>query len=89
MRGDSSHRSRPLFKQSEQLPHNLEVIESAKSLWGMENKKGGNDAPSKDDLKPFCKNQTLPSCPQKGIHTIHTLSVRATCSVHPATATTP
>jgi len=71
---------------------NLEAVQSAKTLWGLDNKKGDNDTPTEDDLKPHLKDNTFPSCPKGGTYTINALGVRATCSVHPATAapgTTP
>ncbi len=66
---------------------NVEAIESAKSLWGLENKKGDNDVPSEDDLKPLLKNGTFPACPAGGTYTINAMATRATCSIHPATGT--
>jgi prepilin-type N-terminal cleavage/methylation domain-containing protein len=66
---------------------NIEAVESAKSLWGLENKKGDNDVPSEDDLKPLLKNNAFPTCPTGGTYTINALSVHATCSVHAAAST--
>ena len=66
---------------------NMEAIDSAKSLWGLENKKGDNDAPTEDDLKPRLKDKTFPSCPKGGTDAVNALSMHAACSVHPASAT--
>ena len=67
---------------------NIEAIEGAKQMWQLENKKGDNDVASEDDLKPILKNQTFPTCPSGGQYSINANSTRATCSVHPAGATT-
>ena len=66
---------------------NMEAIDSAKSLWGLENKKGDNDVASEDDLKPLLKNNTFPACPKGGTYTINAQGTRATCSIHAASAT--
>ncbi len=65
---------------------NIEAIEQAKQMWSLENKKGDNDAAGEDDLKVHLKNGVFPTCPSGGTYTVNANNVRATCSVHGATA---
>jgi len=73
--------------QKQTCAMNVQAIENAKQIWQLENKKGDNDVASEDDLKPILKNQTYPICPSGGTYTINADSSHATCSVHPAVAT--
>jgi prepilin-type N-terminal cleavage/methylation domain-containing protein len=66
---------------------NIEAIEGAKQIWMLEARKGDNDVATEDDLKPILKGNVFPTCPAGGTYTINANDVRATCSVHAATAT--
>ena len=65
------------------IVNNIRVIENAKDLWALENKKGTGDAPGPTDIAPYLKNNTFPP----------TLVVGETYNINPvgtpATATTP
>ena len=61
---------------------NLKQIESAKTVWGQENRKGNSDIPADTDL--FGSSNYLrqkPLCPGDGIYTLQQLDTKATCSL--------
>ncbi|HEU0009664.1 MAG TPA: prepilin-type N-terminal cleavage/methylation domain-containing protein [Verrucomicrobiae bacterium] len=62
--------------------NNLRVIEGAKSIWALENKKGDADVPTDADLfGPNSQIAKKPDCPGNGTYTIGAVSEKPTCSV--------
>jgi len=62
--------------------NNLRVLEGAKSIWALENKKGDADVPTDADL--FGANSQItkkPECPGNGTYTIGAVSEKPTCSI--------
>jgi prepilin-type N-terminal cleavage/methylation domain-containing protein len=63
---------------------NLRLLEGAKTSWALDKNKGGNVAPSQDDLKPYIKlnaDGNIPGCPAGGTYTIGGLEETPTCSL--------
>jgi prepilin-type N-terminal cleavage/methylation domain-containing protein len=42
------------------IVNNIRIIENAKDLWALENKKGTGDTPGPTDIAPYMKNNTFP-----------------------------
>jgi hypothetical protein len=61
--------------------NNLRQIGAAKNEWALENGKKPGDVPTEQDLKPYFKNGTFPTCLAGGIYTIGAISNAPTCSV--------
>jgi general secretion pathway protein G len=62
--------------------NNLRQIDGAKQQWALENKKTGNDTPTREDLLPYLPNHKFPVCPAGGTYTINPVSDPPECS-HP------
>jgi hypothetical protein len=60
---------------------NLRQIDGAKQQWALENKRLSADIPAISDIKPFLKNNVLPTCPANGNYILHAVSADPTCSV--------
>jgi uncharacterized phage infection (PIP) family protein YhgE len=63
--------------------NNLRLIDAAKQQWALENKKGANDTPTWDDLRPYIGHGPqgeLPECPDGGVYTIGAVGEKPTCS---------
>jgi len=61
---------------------NLKQIESAKTVWGQENRKGNSDIPVDTDL--FGSTNYLrskPACPGDGIYSLQQIDTKASCSL--------
>ena len=61
---------------------NLKQIESAKSVWGQENRKSNSDIPVDTDL--FGSSNYLrqkPQCPADGIYSLQQLDTKASCTM--------
>jgi len=61
---------------------NLKQIESAKSVWGQENRKSNSDIPVDSDL--FGSTSYLrqkPQCPADGVYNLQQLDTKASCSM--------
>ncbi len=64
--------------------NNLRLIDSSKQQWALEFRKGPNDTPTADDLRPYLGRGAkgyLPVCPDGGIYTFKTVGEAPTCSV--------
>ena len=61
---------------------NLDMIETAKQMWAVENKKSEKDVPSESDLKTYLKGGQLPACPKGGSYTLNAVDTEAACSLH-------
>jgi hypothetical protein len=61
--------------------NNLRMIDAAKNEWALESGKKPGDVPTEQDLKPYFKNGTFPTCPAGGTYTIGAISNAPTCSV--------
>jgi hypothetical protein len=65
--------------------NNLRLIDSAKQQWALEFKKGPNDTPTADDLRPYLGrgvNGEMPVCPEGGSYEFRTVGEKPACSVH-------
>ena len=64
---------------------NLHAIESAKEQWAMEQKKGGTDVPTTDDLVGQAVGdgyiKSFPTCPAGGTYNVQNVQTRPTCSI--------
>jgi hypothetical protein len=64
--------------------NNLRLIDSAKQQWALEFRKQSTDAPTMDDVRPYLgrgANGEVPSCPDGGVYTLHTVGELPTCSI--------
>lgn len=64
--------------------NNLRLIDSSKQQWALEFRKGPNDTPTADDLRPYLgrgPKGELPVCPDGGIYTFRTVGETPICSV--------
>jgi competence protein ComGC len=61
---------------------NQDMLDSAKELWSVENKKAETDTPRPDDVKVCLKDNQLPVCPAGGTYTLNAVNQRSKCSVH-------
>jgi len=61
---------------------NREMVDSAKELWAVENRKSDTDTPRPDDLKVYLKDNQMPVCPAGGVYTLNTVKAHAQCGVH-------
>jgi len=64
----------------------LMYVEALKQHWGMDHKKGTNDIPTWDDLRPYMTmnwghHQIVPPCPQGGTYTVGRLDEAPKCSI--------
>jgi len=66
--------------QMHQCQQNLQEIDKAKMLWGLEKRKRETDTPTPEDLREYLK-KGFPSCPGGGVYTINSLGHEPTCSV--------
>ena len=64
--------------------NNLRLIDSAKQQWALEFRKQSTDAPTMDDVRPYLgrgANGEVPSCPDGGVYTLHTVGELPTCGI--------
>ena len=61
--------------------NNLREIDSAKTSWATENRKGQGAVPTASDLAPYLKDGVLPKCLAGGDYTINAAGEKATCSI--------
>ena len=61
--------------------NNLRQINDAKLQWALDKNKGATDAPTTQDLLPYLKDGTFPTCPDGGTYTINAVGELPTCSV--------
>ncbi|MDB6067423.1 MAG: hypothetical protein JWR26_3631 [Pedosphaera sp.] len=61
--------------------NNLRQIDAAKQTWALENKKGAQDVPTMDDLKPFLNGAGALKCPAGGDYIIGAVDTQPRCSV--------
>lgn len=61
--------------------NNLRQIDAAKNEWALEGGKKPGDVPTEQDLKPYFKNGTFPTCPAGGTYTIGAIGNVPTCSI--------
>jgi prepilin-type N-terminal cleavage/methylation domain-containing protein len=78
--------------------NNLRIIDGAKQMWAMENKKSSSDTPTGADLKPYIGHTSggqLPTCPNDGTATFetsynpNTVDVQTVCIIGGANAQYP
>lgn len=61
--------------------NNLKQIEAAKQAWALDNKKGSQDVPTMNDLKPFLNAPGPLKCPVGGDYIIGAMDTQPRCSV--------
>ena len=74
-----------LLRHQNSCINNLRLIDSAKQQWALEFKKGANDVPTADDLRPYLgrgPQGELPTCPDGGTYTFGTVNDKPVCSVN-------
>lgn len=59
----------------------LRQLDGATQQWALENRKPGISVPTAQDLTPYLRGETLPTCPQGGIYTLHAANASPTCTV--------
>ena len=65
--------------QAKSCVASLWQIEGAKQRWAMENRKGPDDLPTREDLSGHVK--VWPECPSGGAYEINVVDTAATCSI--------
>lgn len=61
---------------------NLKQIESAKTVWAQENRKGNSDMPLDTDLFGMSNYlRSKPQCPGDGAYSLNQIDTRASCSL--------
>lgn len=60
----------------------LMILEGAKEMWALDNKKGLDDAVQVEELKPHLPPAWAPSCPDGGTYQFGTVRDEVRCSVH-------
>ena len=61
--------------------NNLRMIEGAKQMWTLENKKQATDTPTQTEIEAYLKDHQLPICTVGGTYTINPVGEDPTCSV--------
>lgn len=61
--------------------NNLRQIDGAKQQWALEQQKTAEAIPTAQDLAPYFRNGTLPTCPASGIYQINAVNTQPACSV--------
>ncbi len=68
--------------QKNQCKANMQIVESAKNAWVADHP-GQSMATDGSSLKPYLRNQTLPTCPNSsGKYTYGDATTACTCSIH-------
>ena len=61
---------------------NLRTIDGAKATWALEQRKGGTDVPTDNDLfGPTLYIKEKPNCPANGTYSINAVDQKPTCTV--------
>ena len=60
--------------------NNLRILNGAKDQWALEAQKANNTAVSAEDILPYLKNNSIPTCPQGGVYTLNVVGVMPTCN---------
>lgn len=61
--------------------NNLRQINDAKLQWALDKNKSATDVPTAQDLLPYLKDGTFPTCPDGGTYAINAVGELPTCSV--------
>ena len=61
--------------------NNLRQIDGAKQQWALENKQPAEAVPLAQQIAPYFKGQTVPSCPSGGVYTLGNLETTPICSI--------
>lgn len=70
------------YTQTQACIANLSKIDSAKHIWGVENKKSTTDVPEDSDLFGAVQYiKVKPECPASGTYTLQEIGVHPTCDV--------
>lgn len=68
--------------QANSCANNMRMLDGAKFSWSMENKKGADDLPTRDELAGTDKYmKTWPICPAGGTYSLRPVRNRPTCSI--------
>ena len=59
-----------------------DLIDSAKQLWALEQRKTEKDTPAVRDLRSYLKNGQFPDCPDHGSYSINAVDQPCTCTAH-------
>ncbi len=60
---------------------NLKMIDGGVQQWALENKKTSTDLPTASEVAFYLKGNQLPTCPEHGVYTLHTVSENPTCTI--------
>jgi DNA repair exonuclease SbcCD ATPase subunit len=60
---------------------NLRQLDAAKQQWALEHNKTADAMPTAQDIVPYLKDNTLPTCPAGGTYTLNAVNQVPTCSV--------
>jgi regulator of replication initiation timing len=61
--------------------NNLRILQGAKEQWALEAKKPDNTAVNAEDILPYLKNNSIPTCPQGGVYTLNAVGAMPTCNL--------
>jgi hypothetical protein len=61
--------------------NNLRQIDGAIQQWALEHNKTENAVPTAQDIAPYFRDQTIPTCPAAGKYALNALNARPTCTI--------
>lgn len=61
--------------------NNLRQLAGAKQQWALEQRKTAQDQPTAQDLSPYLKNNSVPTCPAGGVYTLNRIGETPVCSI--------
>jgi len=67
--------------QLQQCINNLRILDGAKQMWALENRKPATAVPTQQELLPYLGETGFPTCPAGGVYTLNQVNVPPTCSI--------
>ena len=61
--------------------NNLRILEGAKEQWALETKKAASTPVNAQDILPYLRNNSSPTCPSGGVYTLNAVGAVPTCSL--------
>ncbi len=69
------------FTQAQQCINNLRILDGAKQVWALENRKPTTAVPAPQDLMPYLGEAGFPACPAGGTYSLNQINVAPACSI--------
>lgn len=60
--------------------NNLRLIDAGKEQWALANNKAEGDSVAEDDVAPYMKGGTFPTCPAEGTYSVENVGTDPTCT---------